>query len=162
MPSQIRALFVNILLNADTKEPHVLWEKHKLAMCEDFLHTARLAAHDNNLPLATSHEDQALSIMQHMLQQHGHSLDNYQIRIPTTHPTLARGVSQLILDQRNYDRATLSARVLLEVPMLNAAQLRTFNAIKAARISPPTGRARCFFIDGQGKMSSGASILHNI
>ena len=37
----MRALFVDILINADVQDPLQLWEAHKLHMVDDFLHDAQ-------------------------------------------------------------------------------------------------------------------------
>lgn len=38
---QMRALFVDILMNADVQDPLQLWEAHKLQMVDDFLRDAQ-------------------------------------------------------------------------------------------------------------------------
>ena len=43
VPSQLRNLFVSILLFCAPDRPEVLWEAYRVSMCEDFLHAARVA-----------------------------------------------------------------------------------------------------------------------
>ena len=42
MPSELRELFVNILLCNEPTDPLALWNKHKESLAEDFLFRARI------------------------------------------------------------------------------------------------------------------------
>ena len=44
-PAKLRELFVCIIVNSEPSNPATLWEDHKEALSEDFLHRARQVCH---------------------------------------------------------------------------------------------------------------------
>ena len=75
--SQLRHLFAIILLMCQPLAPELLWDNHKLALCEDFLYHEHQLAPTQTVTLNDIIENKALNQIEYYLQQNGMSLTNF-------------------------------------------------------------------------------------
>ena len=147
MPSELRQLFVTLLLFNEPADPLVLWNKPKESLSEDFLFRARVIS-----PILELDEhilNSALLDIECRLENQGKSLSDFggmpipsHIRSPYEQPRIIQEELEF-----NVSDQTLIAET--NVPLLNPDQLKIYNCIMEA-INDSSVEQRTFFIDGPG------------
>jgi len=148
--SQMRDLFVLILLNCTPSNPRKLWDDYKKFMTEDILYADKHLHNNYELDFNESHFNIALNKINDSLQKSGHHINNY-----SDMPTLQRYEIQytlpsIILDELNYKIESLNKILYEGVPQLNKQQKNIYETIinRTKNITQLGGNA--FFIDGPG------------
>ena len=150
MPSELRELFVNILLCNEPTDPLALWNKHKESLAEDFLFRARIFSPQVEL-------NTALLDLENRLETVGKSLSDFP-DMPVPNKNSSYEQPRVIQDELDYsvsDQVTITEK---NISLLNTDQLAIFNCIIAA-INQPDIEQRAFFIDGPG--GTGKTFLYN-
>ena len=130
MPSELRQLFVTLLIFNEPADPLVLWNKHKESLSEDFLFRAR--AISPNLELDEHILKSALLGIEHRFQKQGKSLTDFGgMPVPsnTRNPHDQPRISQ---DELGFNVAEQAFIGETNVPLLNPDQLEIFNCIMTA------------------------------
>jgi hypothetical protein len=147
LPSQLRNLFVSILINCEPREPGKLWVKHKNHFINDFI--------DHN-PNPNFVEQLALKEIDLILRDYGKTLADYtdmpQLTLIEAH------MNKLILLELKYDRLEQAAFLCSVMSKLNVEQLMAFQTIKTAAETDDDS-SKVFFLDGPG--GTGKTFLYN-
>jgi hypothetical protein len=152
--TQLRNLFVLILLNCSPNNPKDLWEKYKKSMSEDILNDIR-----KRNPEAQFDDDifnNALNLINDILQKTGNHIGNYTdmpelrpVTVYNINPT-NRHIEYLIKEELNYDPIELNKFLIENLPNLNTQQKDIYETIvKRAKNHVQLGE-NIFFIDGPG------------
>lgn len=146
MPIQLRQLFAFICVMCEPSDPLALFEKHKLAMLEDYV---------RKYPTGDTALNMALCEIQSVLSSHQKNLQDFNLpSIPRSffenhEPVLADDVFDPEEEKLKYEE---------KYAMLNPEQKSAFDEIVNA-IECPELQQRAFFIDGPG--GSGKTFLYN-
>ncbi|CAB5176430.1 unnamed protein product [Rhizophagus irregularis] len=157
---QLRLLFASILLFCQPVNPEILWNKHKLALCEDICYQHRVILQLKSDDITNDIEHEALYQLEDYLLLNGKSLRDFpDMPIPPSR-TLnidnnGEDLDQLIREEKSYNIPQLQDEVHLNVPLLNDDQRAIYDAILQA-IADENG---CFFVDGPG--GTGKTFLYN-
>ena len=106
---QLRHLFAMILLTCQPLMPEVLWNTHKLALCEDLLHYAQKHSPDQTVALNCAIENEALTQIEYYLHANDTSLENFpHMPIPSAQNTsysyfANNDLDRLIVEDRSYN-----------------------------------------------------------
>jgi hypothetical protein len=145
MPSQLRSLFATICVHCETTNPLELWEAHKGAMVEDFMH--------NNMS-AQAAEQKALQVIEDILQQHRMSCNG--LGLPAIDP------AQQFDPEPEFDIAVEEENAAALIAKLNDKQRmlvdRVLQDIAGIQEGQPP-RCRAYFLDGPG--GSGKTMCYN-
>lgn len=164
MPALLCELFATLLIFNSPTDPLSLWEKHKLACCEDILRTERETASDPQLQLTPVMCDVALRKVQESLRCHGKSLTDFpNMPIPPAPPVAVDAVPRIIQDQLGYDRTALAVRVLRDTAMMTVDQKVVYDTVIAALHAlraPGDLDPRAFFVDSPG--GCGKTFMFNL
>lgn len=147
MPSQLRSLFVSILVFCAPANPVALWDANSAAMSEDFLHTAR-QLHPQRPPGGALELGAALRAIEAQLQPHNKTLLSFGLPPAPPAPGAVPDVTALAVEERRWDQVALQARVEREVPLLNVEQREAYDAIMLAVHGGAEGGF--FFLDAMG------------
>ena len=126
--SQLRNLFIIILLHCAPVRPGHLWEQTKMHLCDDLQYQL---IHRLHMPEPTEEQvyDYGLYLIQLNLRKNGKHLDDFA-DMPRPHMDWdIRVGNQLIAEQLNYDLDQLHQIVENGVPTLNDEQRELYDAI---------------------------------
>ncbi|GES85174.1 transcriptional factor B3 [Rhizophagus clarus] len=157
---QLCHLFASILLFCQPVNPEILWNKHKLALCEDICYQHRVILQLKNDDITDNIEHKAFYQLDDYLLLNGKSLKDFpDMPIPPSRPlnidNNGEDLDQLIREERSYNIPQLQEEVCLNVPLLNDDQRAIYDAVLQA-IADANG---CFFVDGPG--GTGKTFLYN-
>lgn len=158
MPRSLRLLFATLLAENQPNDPPALWHQFKKDLADDFLHQHRLRLNNMHAPLCMEVEDRALRHIRDLLQQHGFTLSQFNLREPNGDDPLLdlTNLPPIIQDHMRYDRDTLLASLNGTVTGLNIHQRRIYDAImddveKLRSPDPIIRRAtKCTFVYAAG------------
>jgi hypothetical protein len=146
--SQLRSLFATILLHCHPTEPAVLWNHHKVNICDDLY--ARLIAYHNILdPTEAQVYDLDLYLIKQIIIQGGHNLGHYP---PMPHheenwTIIVHSNNQLLHEQLDYDDFDLLQQVQLNKDQFNEEQHTAYDAVMD---SVYNNRGKAFFLHSAG------------
>ncbi|GET67424.1 uncharacterized protein LOC104885245 [Rhizophagus irregularis DAOM 181602=DAOM 197198] len=155
MGQQLRLLFATILIFCQPAAPEILWNNHKVALCEDILYQNRDLYSDVNDAV----EQEALRQLESYLQLNAKSLKDFPDM-----PLFLGGsafldgpdaLNQLIREEMSYDVTLLQSALNQNVPLLNKDQRAIYDAV----LSSINDTCNCFFVDGPG--GTGKTFLYN-
>lgn len=143
MPSQLRSIFATICLHCEPRSPLQLWEAHKEAMAEDYLHSEDIVG-----PAA---ELKALQHIESILVQNGLSCKD--LGLPN--------VESIDPYDQQFDLTDDLNTVNRQMPLLNDEQKMLVDAILQAldEIKQEVAQCRAYFLDGPG--GSGKTMIYN-
>jgi hypothetical protein len=144
MPSQLRSLFATILIHCQPTDPLQLWESHKEAMIEDFLHSDDI--------LSPAAELRALQHIEALLIQNG--LTCKELGLPD--------VDAILPFDQQFDIQQEEETAMAQMALLNNEQRALVDAVLQAIHNITDGQApqcRAFFLDGPG--GSGKTMVYN-
>ena len=147
MPSELRELFVNILLCNEPTDPLALWNKHKESLAKDFLLRARIFS--PQVELNERILNTALLDIDNRLETVGKSLSDFpDMPVPNKNRS-SYEQPRVIQDELDYSEADQVTITEKNISLINTDQLAIFNCIIAA-LNQPDIEQRAFFIDGPG------------
>lgn len=146
MPAQLRVLFATLCSHCDVTSPLNIWQKHKDAMIEDFIHQA--ISPDTCIQLALSH-------INSILQQEG--LSTSVLGLPQLHP-----INPNYNQQTEFDIAMETQQASTLTGKLNKEQSQMVNSVLHDLTQLNEGNTslcRAYFLDGPG--GSGKTMVYN-
>ena len=150
--SQIRELFVLILLNCTPANPRNLWDTYKNSMSEDFLYNYRKTNNNMDLEITDEIYNITLNSINELLQKSGNEIANYS-NMPEIksiwRPVQFEKPNQLLIDELNYNQTELKDELNDSLIMLNPEQKAIYNTI-ISRLNTNEYDNNAFFIDGPG------------
>ena len=158
---QLRHLFASILLFCQPVSPELLWNNHRISLCEDICYQYHAILQPQNDDSITDIiECEALNQLEDYLLLNGKSLRNFPdmpIPPPRTLNINDSGedLDQLIREERSYNVTQLQNELHQNIPLLNKDQHMIYDAVMQA-IADANG---CFFVDGPG--GTGKTFLYN-
>jgi hypothetical protein len=151
MPKQIRQLFATLLVFETPTDAPGLWQRHKDALCEDYLSRAHRDTGMPELELNADIENLALLDIECFLQDHGKTLTDFGM--PAARQPVAP-LPRMIQEELNYQVETLREMVhdRLNHPdhKLNPQQREVYDAVSKALWDPSYRGSKVFFVDGPG------------
>ena len=152
--SRLRQLFATILLFCNPSRPLALWEEFRDSICDDLAH--RLRRMGINEPCEEDIYDYGLYLLNGILRQSGHSLQDFALPMPR-HQWDLQLENSLITEQLNYNTENERDRARVEGAMLNAEQAEAFQRIfESAR----DNLGKRFFVNGPG--GTGKTFLYRV
>ncbi|KAK4519140.1 uncharacterized protein ATC70_009449 [Mucor velutinosus] len=155
--SQVRDLFVTILIFCTISTYKQLWDNHKVQLSEDFIHEIQQSqAVPQELTDAQleSCYQKALIDISRKLMTHGKSVKNYPELPQIDESVFNQEDEELrsLFDQElvGYNLETLATEVRIYEERMNADQLQIYNTVLNSVNNPGLGIPTCFFIDGPG------------
>ncbi|CAG8746952.1 3506_t:CDS:1, partial [Racocetra fulgida] len=114
---QLQQLFATILLFCQLVKPELLWDNHKVALCEDILYQAHVQLQDlddaSDIPTVIEHE--ALTQLENILLLSGKSLKDFpDMPIPPITSNISNNeetLNHLIREERSYNITNLQAEL---------------------------------------------------
>ncbi|CAG8810157.1 16053_t:CDS:2, partial [Dentiscutata erythropus] len=124
-------VFFKMILN----EIPLLWNNHKIALCEDILYQAYVQLQDledtNDIPATIKNE--ALTQLENIFLLNGKSLKNFpDMPIPSITSNISNNeekLNHLIREERSYNITDLEAESQCNIPLLNNDQCAIFDAV---------------------------------
>ncbi|OQR81483.1 helitron helicase-like protein, partial [Achlya hypogyna] len=162
MPSQLRDLFVVLLVFANPSDPAALWAEHGAHMCEDYQRALR-PDDDPNLAIARAVRD-----IDDLLRMHGYEwslarypelpqLQDFAAFLQQAHPESPR--NRLLASEASYDQEELIT-TMEGLATANEAQRAIFDTVTAEIALPQERRQGCYFLCGEG--GAGKSYISNL
>jgi hypothetical protein len=160
-PSQLRHLFVTLLLFCEVTNPKKLFDEHATSMSQD--RTYRL--NRNSLQGSNSSADIAVSFVlfevDKLLRDAGYSLSHFNLPLPDDIAS-ASLENRLLLDELSYDIPQMTRSLSEDIPRLNKCQEKVYDAICN---SVQNREGRTFFVygfGGTGKTFLWTTILNSV
>jgi len=155
--SQVRSLFVIILIFCTVSTYKQLWDNHKLQLSEDFIHEiqrSQAVPQDLTEAQLESCYQKALIDISRRLMAYGKSVRNYP-ELPQIDQSVFNQEEEerrSLFDQEvaRYNPETLANEVRIYEENMNADQLHIYNTILHSVFNPGPDTRTCFFIDGPG------------
>ena len=142
--SQLRELFVCILLYNNPSDPRALFERHAHSLSDDCCYRLRTFHHIDN-----PSDDQIISLalyeIDHLLQQNGKSLSTYNLPTPSVNFQNVDGVCRIVAEEINYDVERLLNFWEQGYTRVNDQQREVLDSVTSALASSDGG---VFFLDG--------------
>ncbi|XP_028767101.1 uncharacterized protein LOC114724813 [Neltuma alba] len=156
--SQLRRLFVSMLLCCSLQHPDTVWKETSNILSEDLLHIPR-----NDPVLSDIHislfdkENMALKEINNLLRANGKTLHEFpSLPLPLNTPVIDIA-NHLIMQELNYDRESLKLKTTTLMQKLNDEQRIIYDNILSATNLPQGG---FFFVYGYG--GTGKTFLWNV
>ena len=144
--SNLRWLFVCIVLNCLPADPLKLWNNHKQHLSDDCANLLRTRYVIQD-PTEEQVHSLALSLIRELLEKNASSLEACSLPAPQQEFEPLQHEDHLILEQRNFDVNILRELVVRDSAKLNAEQRVAFERVcQAVR----DGEGGLFFLDGFG------------
>ena len=145
MPKQMRLLFATICIHCNPIDSNGLWQEHKEAMCEDFIHQG------DRIDVA---EQKALQDIESTLQQFGMSCDS--LNLPDIEPiNMLEEPNDFDVEFELHQSNEQMAKLNREQRILVDQVLEDLNAIRDGE----EPKCRAYFLDGPG--GSGKTMVYN-
>jgi len=151
---RLRQLFVTILLYCEPSQPAVLWNNFKLSISEDLRHKLQTLGVSNPTDFQVC--DYGLYVLNQMLMESGHSLDQWPSMPQSVENWNERTLNPLIAEQLNYDPDLERRHTVDQVAMLNDDQLAAYNTVIN---SVENDHGGIFFL--QGAAGTGKTFVYN-
>ncbi|XP_074323464.1 uncharacterized protein LOC141660381 [Apium graveolens] len=130
MPTQIRAMFVNILANYSVSDPLALWEKHWPSLLDDVLYMRRKISDNIHLTLSEYEiQNYVLAEIEKLLNDVGKSLRDFHMMPFPDQRFFHTFVNHLIVEETNCNKEELRLNHEKAHKNLNARQLDVYNAV---------------------------------
>ncbi|XP_062007589.1 uncharacterized protein LOC133724759 [Rosa rugosa] len=145
--SEIRQLFVTIILFCDVASPQTLFDLHWSNMCDDILYKARLETQNPNLTLPESElKNTLLFELEHLFNMSSSSLKDHQLPMPDKNKILELK-NKLLKEELDYN-----CRELKHLHTNLVAQLNTCQKIVYDEVIEGIEKKTCnaFFVHGHG------------
>jgi hypothetical protein len=152
--TQLRHLFSTILLFSEVSQPEILWLDFRHHICDD-LERQLIAIGITNPPEEDIY-DFGLFLLDKVLRESGHTLDNWPSMPKPQHDWNELVVNPLVAEQLNYDRNTLCTDLDARLPHLNGDQRHAFTCIIN---SVTNDLGKLFFLNGPG--GTGKTFVYN-
>jgi hypothetical protein len=149
-PTQMRELFVTILVFAEPVEPRQLYEDHKESMAEDYLYKKRQSLENANYPLDDQCIDCLLYDVRARLHRFSKTLGDYNLPQPTYPPSEPEGEARLIREER-YDMKEQQEIMERHQEQFNHGQKAAYTRITQALTKDAP---LAVFLDGPGQLSN--------
>ncbi|XP_040368295.1 uncharacterized protein LOC112192958 isoform X3 [Rosa chinensis] len=147
MASEIRQLFVTIILFCDVASPQTLFDLHWSNMCDDILYKARLETQNPNLTLPESElKNTLLFELEHLFNMSSSSLKDHQLPMPDKNKILELK-NKLLKEELDYNCQELKHLHTNLVAQLNTCQKIVYDEVIEG-IEKKTCNA--FFVHGHG------------
>ena len=144
--SQLRELFVSILLYNNPSNPCALFERHIHSLSDDCRYRLRTFHHIDN-PSNEQIISLALHEIDHLLQQNGKSLSTYNLPNPSIDFENIDGVCCIVAEEINYDVERLRTFWDQGYMQANDQQKQVLDSVTSALA---IGDGGLFFLDGPG------------
>ncbi|XP_074323579.1 uncharacterized protein LOC141660492 [Apium graveolens] len=145
MPTQIRAMFVNILAYCSVSDPLALWEKHWPALSGDVLYIRHKISDNIHLTLSEYEiQNYALAEIEKLLNDVGKSLRDFHMMPFPDERFFHTFVNCLIVEETSYNKEELRLNHDKAHKNLNSRQLDVYNAV----------------VDNVNKNKEGKIVLH--
>ena len=155
--SQLRMLFVCILLNCRPADPLKLWNDHHLSLSDDCAHILR-TKYEILDPSDEQIQSLALILIRELLQKQDFNLPEYHLPIPQHEFEVVLTPEQRLLhEQRNFNINELRQTVVHDSARLNPDQRHAYEVLCQA---VNNGQGGLFFLDGFG--GTGKTFLINL
>jgi hypothetical protein len=132
-PSQMRELFVLIMIHCNPTNPKLLWETYKNNMSEDLLHKMRILKNNTNITFDHSIYNLALIEIDTLLSKNGYNLKEDYPMMPqidlSSDLILMYQTSSLITEELSYDINELNTQLEANLPLLNHEQKHIYDTI---------------------------------
>ncbi|XP_074369738.1 uncharacterized protein LOC141711229 [Apium graveolens] len=130
MPTQIRAMLVNILANYSVSDPLALWEKHWPALSDDVLYARRKISNNIHLTLSEYEiKNYVLAEIEKLLNDVGKSLRDFHMMPFLDERFFHTFVNRLIVEETSYNKEELRLNHEKAHKNLNSRQLDVYNAV---------------------------------
>ncbi|XP_074356007.1 uncharacterized protein LOC141695678 [Apium graveolens] len=130
MPTQIRAMFVNILAYCSVSDSLALWEKHWPALSDDVLYIRRKISDNIHLTLSEYEiQNYALAKIEKLLNDVGKSLRDFHIMPFPDERFFHTFVNRLIVEETSCNKEELRLNHDKAHKNLNSRQLDVYNAV---------------------------------
>ena len=141
--TQLRSLFVTILLFCFPQDPVKLWNHFKDKICDDLQRRLQRSGVQNVEP--GDEIDYGLYLIEQLLQRSNFSLSHFP-GMPMSQKTWEHvGRNRLITEQRAYDRDTERRKATEGITQLNPEQSSAFEAVS---MSVRNKQGKLFFLNG--------------
>ena len=141
--TQLRSLFVTILLFCCPQDPVELWNHFKDNICDDLQRRLQQSSTQNVEP--GDEIDYGLYLIEQLLQRSNSSLSNFP-GMPMPQKNWEHvGRNHLITEQHAYDREAERQKAIQGIAQLNAEQKSAFEAVK---VSVRNQQGKLFFLNG--------------
>ncbi|XP_074341985.1 uncharacterized protein LOC141679383 [Apium graveolens] len=148
MPTQIQAMFVNILAYCSVSDPLALWEKHWPALSDDVLYIRRKISDNIHLTLsAYETQNYALAEIEKLLNNVGKSLRDFHMMPFPDERFFHTFVNRLIVEETSYNKEELRLNHDKAHKNLNSRQLDVYNAVVD---NVNKNKGGMFFVYGSG------------
>ncbi|XP_062006831.1 uncharacterized protein LOC133723982 isoform X2 [Rosa rugosa] len=145
--SEMRQLFVTIILFCDVANPQMLLDSHWSNMCDDILHKARIELGNPNLTLPESElKNKLLFELEQIFNISSSSLKDHQLPMPDTNNLLQLN-NRLLREELDYNCLELKRHHIDLVAQLNTCQKIVYDQVIKA-IEEKT--MNTFFVHGHG------------
>ncbi|XP_062000159.1 uncharacterized protein LOC133717461 [Rosa rugosa] len=145
--SEIRQLFVTIILFCDVANPKMLLESYWLNMCDDILHKARIELGNPNLILPDSElRNKLLFELEQIFNKSSSSLKDHQLPMPDASKIFNLD-NRLLREELDYDCIQLKREHMNLLAQLNQCQKIVYDEVITA-IEKKT--CNTFFVHGYG------------
>lgn len=151
-PSQVRLLFVTILVFCEPSSPDQMWDKFKKHMSEDI-------TRKNKYYSQPCVFEKALQLIESLLQHHGKSLQDYPgMPIPSENFTHLQELSKIMMEELSYRKEEQCERANNYEKQMNADQIKVYTEVIENVLSEESEQT-LFFLDGPG--GTGKTFLYN-
>ncbi|XP_074322893.1 uncharacterized protein LOC141659866 [Apium graveolens] len=148
LPTQMRQLFVHIIVNCKATDLTQLWDCHWKNMIEDILLKIRHLTKDNNLILNNKQiQFYALAEINDLLRSIGKSLNMFAQLSQPPDSYLHQGINNLILEETSYNIEEMEKENNKLLQNCNEEQLLVYNCILESIARKEGG---LFFVHGSG------------
>ena len=151
-PSQIRLLFVTILVFCEPSCPDQMWDKFKKHMSEDIIRQNKFYSEPYVF-------EKAFQIIEGLLQHHGKSLKDFPgMPIPTENVTGFQELSKIMTEELTYKREEQWEKASNCEKQMNADQAKVYYKVIESVLTENTEQT-LFFVDGPA--GTGKTFLYN-
>ena len=153
MPTQIRSLFVIILIHGLPQNPKALWEKYRDHMSEDFRHKRTGRRRDSSVEdhgfTDDDYNDALLDIEKQLQAFPKSKTEDYNLpatRVPTRRGN-QHGMVTEIREALNFNRVDEERKLIELTSKFNDEQSKAFEEINDSVIHD---KGKCYYLDGAG------------
>ncbi|XP_061993578.1 uncharacterized protein LOC133711477 [Rosa rugosa] len=145
--SELRQLFVTIVMFCDVSNPQLLFDTHWISMCDDIRYNFMNDSENLNISLSDSEMQNSLLFeLEKIFNSSSSSLKNYHLPMPDENKMIELH-NKLLREELDYDFNTLKQEHAILVTQLNAGQKAVYESvIKVVEESKPG----LFFVNGHG------------
>ncbi|XP_074322868.1 uncharacterized protein LOC141659840 [Apium graveolens] len=148
MPTQLRAMFVNILVYCSVSDPLSLWNTHWQSLSDDVVYVRRKIAENIHLSLSEYEiKNYVLAEIEKLLNDVEKSLKDFsELPYPDEH-YFGTSINRLIIEENGYDKEQMRVQHEKNYNNLNVKQMEVYNVVVANVYAKKGG---IFFVYGSG------------